>query len=247
MAKGKMPLALPCPQSYFRHMKRFFSICALGMVSALLNLQARAGDGTTPLPPSSSQSQGQSTAAAIATRQSAQEDYNSLKGQVEDLTAAQADNLKKIEELRKTIEELRQKLDKPSGNFASQDDLKQLADAVKELDKKREADKDLILKEMEKIGQTVSGTSTHVSTPHSHDTPSSNTTSTATPTQNDGNGFYYTIKKDDTIGLIAQAYREQGVKVTSKQITDANPNLNPAKLHVGMKIFIPAPKGSTLK
>ncbi len=55
--------------------------------------------------------------------------------------------------------------------------------------------------------------------------------------------FITRSKKDDTLSLIAQAYREQqGIKVTTKQIADANPNVNPAKLHVGMKIFIPAPK-----
>ena len=137
---------------------------------------------------------------------------------------------------------------KPNGNFATQDDLKQLATAVQEIDKKREADKDLILKEMEKLGQAVTGQPTHTSTPHPNNQNTGNSNSGAPPAANpDQTGFYYTIKKDDTLGLVAQAYREQGVKVSVKQIVDANPNLNPAKLRVGMKIFIPAPKGTTLK
>ena len=51
----------------------------------------------------------------------------------------------------------------------------------------------------------------------------------------------YVIKSGDTYSVIAQAYREQGVKITADQIAKANPNVSPNKLHVGQKIFIPAP------
>ena len=38
-----------------------------------------------------------------------------------------------------------------------------------------------------------------------------------------------------------QAYREKNIKVTVKQIENANPGLKPERLKVGQKIFIPAP------
>jgi LysM repeat protein len=226
-AKFKMPLALRNPQSYFRRMKRICRFTAFCLLAFAPLLRGQELNPNSPPP---------------ASREEAAENYNTLKGHVDDLLAAQADQLKQIQDLKKDLEELRQQISKPNGNYASQDDLKQLADAIRELDKKREADKELILKEMEQLGKTVSGPlPTHTSIKPVVSDPGSGATSSPGPDQN---GFYYTIKKDDTLSLIAQAYREQGVKVTSKQIADANPNVNPAKLHVGVKIFIPAPKGS---
>jgi Skp family chaperone for outer membrane proteins len=222
-----MPLALATAQSYFRSMKRicFFSAVCLLSLAPL----ARAQDAAT--------------AAAVASRQEAEENYNTLKGHVDDLVAARDDQAKQIQSLRKDIEDLRLQMSKPSGNYASQDDLKHLAAAVQDLDKKREADKELILKDMEKLGQAVAAPIP--TTPHgnSHPVVADPGTSAGPVSHDDQNGFYYTIKKDDTLSLIAQAYREQqGIKVTTKQIQEANPNVNPAKLKVGMKIFIPAPK-----
>ncbi len=190
----------------------------------------------TPL----SRAQDPSNAAAIASRQEAEENYNTLKGHVEDMLAAQADQAKQIQSLRKEIEDLRLEMNKPSGNYATTDDLKQLANTVQEMDKKREADKDLILKEMEKLGQAVSAP---IPRPSQRTVPVDPVSNPGNP-PGDQSGFYYTIQRNDSLSLIAQAYREQqGLKVTSKQIADANPNVNPAKLKVGTKIFIPAPKG----
>jgi LysM repeat protein len=178
-----------------------------------------------------------SAAAAEASREEAAENYNTLKGHVDDLLAAQADQIKQIQELKKEIEDLREQMAKPTGNYASPDDLQKVTQAVQDLDKKREADKALILEQMDKLAKLVSE-------PVSHGT-SRPIVADPTPAANpDQNGLYYTVKKDDTLSLIAQAYREQqGLKISVKQIEEANPNVNPARLHVGMKIFIPAPKG----
>ena len=54
-------------------------------------------------------------------------------------------------------------------------------------------------------------------------------------------GFDYTIEKNDNLSMIVQAYREKNIKVTIDQILKANPGLNPDRLRVGQKIFIPAP------
>jgi LysM repeat protein len=55
------------------------------------------------------------------------------------------------------------------------------------------------------------------------------------------NGYERTIAAGDTLSVIAAAYRDQGIKVTSDQILKANPGLDPKNLKVGQKIFIPAP------
>lgn len=218
-------------------MKRFVCLSALGLLCFAPLL--RAQDATT--------------AAAAATRQEAEENYNNLKGHVDDLIAAQESLEKRIQVLEKDIADLRLEISKPSANYASQDDLKDLTKAVQEIDKKREADKELILKEIEKLAKVVSAPPpTHREKPpkvHNSEpgTGGNSTTPIASPDGGDQTGFYYEIKSGDTFSLIAQAYREQGIKVYAHQIAEANPNVNPAKLLVGTKIFIPAPKGSTPK
>jgi LysM repeat protein len=216
-------------------MKRIFCFSALCLLCAAPF--SRAQDAAT-------------SAAAAASKQEAEENYNSLKGHVDDLIAAQADFNRRLEALAKDLADLRIEMTKPSANYANQDDLKALTQAVQEIDKKREADKDLILKEMEKLAKVVSApppVRDHVRTPkHNSDSEAGSNSGNTTKDAGDQTGFNYVIKNGDTLSLIAQAYREQGIKVTTKQIAEANPNVNPAKLLVNTKIFIPAPKGSVL-
>src|SRR5271165_1884039 len=134
-----MPLAPGNPQAYFRHMKRICRFTAFCLIAFAPLLRAQELNPTT-LPPS---------------REEAAENYAALKGHVDDLIAAQADQLKQIQELKKELEDLRQEMAKPNGSYARQEDLKQLADAVRELDKKRAADNEAILKKMEEVGKAV--------------------------------------------------------------------------------------------
>jgi LysM repeat protein len=168
------------------------------------------------------------------------ERINKVEGYVQDLLAAQAAQDKRIEALEKEVSELRDKLNQPAvNNSASADDLQKLAGQVQELAKKQQADNDLILKEIEKLGKISGGsTSSHRSPPNVATT----TTSTDNPTPGGPQkGYYYTIQDKDTLSAIAKAYRAQNIKVTADQILKANPGLDPKNLIVGKKIFIPAP------
>ena len=55
---------------------------------------------------------------------------------------------------------------------------------------------------------------------------------------------FYVIRGGDSLARIAKAASALGHAVTMKDILDANPGLNPAKLRVGQKIFIPGPDGN---
>ena len=68
-----------------------------------------------------------------------------------------------------------------------------------------------------------------------------NTTSSGSGTGGKESGYEYKVAAGDTLLIIAKAYRDQGIKVTSEQILKANPGLDPKSLKVGQKIFIPAP------
>jgi len=103
-----------------------------------------------------------SLAAARAQDAATQQQMDQINGRLQDILDAQAAQGKRIDALEKEISELR---DKPGGSGASQDELKNLADQVQEIDKKRQADRELILKEIEKLGKAGSSPTVRRSTP----------------------------------------------------------------------------------
>ncbi len=181
-----------------------------------------------------------SLAAVRAQDDATQQQINKLNGQIQDLLDAQAVQAKRIEALEKEIGDLRDKSNSPATtDTANADDLKKLADQIQEIDKKRQADKELILKEIEKLGKVGGGsTSTHKPSPTVSTTTVDSSPATGTGPQK---GYDYSIQRGDTLLAIAKAYREQGIKVTTEQILKANPGLDAKNLIVGKKIFIPAP------
>jgi LysM repeat protein len=170
-----------------------------------------------------------------------QQQIDKLSGQIQDLLETQAAQAKHISELEKEIGDLRDKVNQPAAanDSASADDLKKLAAQVQEIDRKRQADNEQILKTIEKLGKVSGGSAAgHKSSSNAATT----STDTATPTAaGPQKGYDYTIAAGDTISAIAKAYHAQGVKVTSAQILAANPGLNANSLIVGKKIFIPDP------
>jgi LysM repeat protein len=170
-----------------------------------------------------------------------EERLNKLNGRIEDLMAAQESMKAQLQTLTKEIDSLRGQVNTPSGNYASQEDLKRVADAVKEIDRKRLEDYDKIRAELKRIANAVSspGPSSGHKQPAStvDDTSSQNTSKPASD-----KGFEYVIQKGDTLSVIVQAYKEKNIKVTTDDILKANPGLKAEKLKVGQKIFIPAPQ-----
>lgn len=179
--------------------------------------------------------------------QEIEENYKTLKATVDDFRDAQEAQRKELESLRKEISELRTQASKPSGNYANQEDLKRLADAVQEIDRKREADKDLVLKKLSELGKTLASTPvqpqpSRIKPPKV--TPLDGGSDTSTNSHESETGYEYVVKSGDTLSVIAQAYREKGVKVTSDQIAKANPKVNPAKMYIGQKLWIPGGKAA---
>ena len=176
-----------------------------------------------------------SVAASRAQDAATQQQIDQINGRLQDLLDVQAAQGKHIDALEKEIGGLRDQLNQP-GATANQDDLKKLAAQVREIDKKRQEDRDLILKEIEKLGK-MGGSSGHKSTP----IVTTNSTTGSPAAGGKESGYEYKVAAGDTLSIIAKAYRDQGIKVTTDQILKANPGLNPNNLKVGQKIFIPAP------
>ena len=167
----------------------------------------------------------------------AQQQIDKLTGQIQDLLEAQAQHGRSLDTLNREISELREKVNTPVLNSsASRDDLKALAEKVQEIDRKRQEDRELILKEIEKLGKLAA-----VPTPHSKPSVPKRADDTSSASAGQQKGFEYSVKAGDSLGAIAKAYHDQGVKVTAAQILKANPGLDANKLYVGKKIFIPDP------
>jgi TolA-binding protein len=177
-------------------------------------------------------------APAISPAQDAatEERLNKLSAQIDVLVEAKDAQNKKIEDLQGQLRDLQGQVNKPSGNYASADDLKQLADAVKEVDKKRQDDNEHIVSELEKLGKTLGGgTSAHHSSPPG---PAPKPTIDANP---NAPHFEYSVQAGDTLGAIIKAYRDKNIKVTLSQVLAANPGLKAENMKVGQKIIIPQP------
>jgi LysM repeat protein len=167
-----------------------------------------------------------------------EERFNKLAGQIEDLIAAQRSQQKQIEALAKEIESLRERANRPAAEYATPDDVKRLADALREVDRKRIEDSEKISAQFAKLGQKLS--SPALSAPRSSSKSVAENSAADKPVKDD-KAFPYTIESGDTLSMIVQAYRDKNIKVSLEQILAANPGLKPDKLRPGQKIWIPAP------
>jgi LysM repeat protein len=178
-----------------------------------------------------------STSALRAQDAATEERMNKLSGAIEDLKAANEALRKHLDALLKEVETVREQANKPTGNYASQESLKQLADVVREVDRKRVEDGEKVRTELlnlRKILLNQPALAKRTTPPPTTEIP---------PAEKPQNGFEYVVQKGDTFSTIVQACREQKkLKVTGEQIQKANPNLKPDKIYPGQKIFIPAPQ-----
>lgn len=177
---------------------------------------------------------------AQAQEDATQQQIDQINVQIQNLQAVLVSQDKHIQAIEKEISDLRDRLNQPdTNNFASADDLKKLAEQVQEIDKKRQSDNEAILKELEKLDKALNVASS------SHKTVIPESVTTNDSTSNGGskqNGYWQTIGDGYTISAIAKTYQDKGIKVTWKQILDANPGLDPKNLKIGQKIWIPAPQ-----
>ena len=176
-------------------------------------------------------------ASAKADRDAAEERYKRLNSALEDLLATQNEQQKRIAALVKEVENLREQMSKPSGNYASQDDLRALAKTVEKIEQKRVEDNERIVKEIAKLGKVVAP-----STPPKKSAGTGTPVVTDTPSASDKEHYKHVVQSGDTLSTIAQAFREKGIKVSVDQILKANPKLDPNKMRVGQEIIIPVPE-----
>ena len=171
-----------------------------------------------------------------------QQELDKLAGQLRDIMDAQAAQDKRLETLEHQISDLRDKVNTPVvNNSASADDLLKLASQVKEIDQKRQADKELILGKIEDLAKLAAAPPVR---PH-HVTSETKDPAIDNPPAAAGSQketmYPYKIQPNDNLTAIIKAFRDKGVKVTLSQVLKANPGLTPDNLMVGKTIYIPDP------
>jgi len=159
------------------------------------------------------------------------EDYRRLQSQLADLLEAHNALKSELSKLRTEVRQLRTQAATKDPAAVTRSDLESLAKSIREVDRKRVQDKDVILKEMQAFLR---------SGPTGAKPPA--------PAPRSEKGFTHIVEANQTISAIVAAYnaklKAQGVtkRITLKSVLDANPNLNPRTMRIGQSLFIPDPR-----
>lgn len=188
--------------------------------------------GTTTL---SAQDQA-ARAAAIADREAAEERYRRMNTAVEGLLAAQAEQQRRLEALAAELRQFKVESAQPKGDFVTQEQLKQLVETVRELDRRRESDRRMILEELDNLGKSLPELLKAATPPRREpERPAAN------PAYNEV--AEHTVEPGQTLSAIVAAYnaeyKKRGKRTSLKLVLDANPNIKPESMAVGQKVVVP--------
>ncbi len=185
---------------------------------------------------------GQDSPADVAARQETEERIKTMSARIEDLEQGLQACKRELGKLNEELRNLRDDLARANNNnkdAAFQKSLEQLADAIKEVDKKRIADDEKNLAVLKALKESLSDRPTGGPRPNPSPVPVSKPASD--PVRGGPEkGYEYSIQPGDTLLGIVGQLAKQGIKVTQKQMMEANPGVNWNRLRIGQKIFIPA-------
>jgi hypothetical protein len=168
-----------------------------------------------------------SEAAAIAHQRTIEEEFKRLNAVIEGLLDHQALLQTRIDRLTGDLERAREENRRVNRNLVTQEELKKFA---QEIDRKREADRKLILDAIDDLGKVVRAPAPQRAAPAA-----------------DRALHEFTVGAGQTLMDIINAYNEdyraQGKgRITLHDVRRANPNLqNPDRIVPGQKILIPEP------
>jgi LysM repeat protein len=160
-----------------------------------------------------------------------EERVKQLNGYVQDLLEDKANQKRQLEALAREVQALReQQQSQPKTSYATQEDLRALVKQVQGIEDNRKSDREVILKEIERLAKVPARAPTVKPNPEKSraDLPEK--------------AAEHTIASGDTLSTIAAAYsKELNAKITTDLILKANPGLDPLKLKVGQKVLVPIP------
>jgi TolA-binding protein len=179
----------------------------------------------------------QESPTAVAEREEFAANYKRMNTKIEQLEDTLQAYQKQIGTLVDEVHSLRGEVDRLKSrneSAATQESIKRLADKIEEVDKKRQADNELVISQLKALGKGLSKTA-----PREPVTPK-----VEKPPASEGNSppekaYEYKIKDGDTLVRIVADLRAQNYKVSQKQVMDANPGVNWSRLKIGQTIYIP--------
>jgi TolA-binding protein len=184
--------------------------------------------------------QGNDAIEAALERKANEERFNRLNKQVADLQETQELLLQRLARMEQRLESLGREIDKTKeenlrskANLVTRDEFKTYVDKLQEIDRKREADNELIRKSLNALAKLPA-------------TLAPEPKSTVDPEAASDTRPYKVQQAGETLGDIRVAwnnkFKEEGRRsISLDQIKKANPNLNPDKIRVGQTILIPVP------
>ena len=192
-------------------------------------------------------------AAALAEREAAEERYKRLNSAVEDLWAAKAEQDRRLAALVEEIRNLRADASKTDpGKYVTREEFNKLIKTVEEIERKREADRKLIEDEFKQLERDLrkmlsapppSPSPKNLKSPQTQGKTEKTAGKSADTSAANQEGVWHEIEEGNKLIAIIAAYNEeykkQGKKTSLRRILDANPGLEPTKMKVGQKIFIP--------
>ncbi len=186
--------------------------------------------------------------AAAAEREEREANFRSMRALIEQLNETIQSQNRRMNSLVEEVHHLREQVDRlknKAESTATQDAIKQLATKIEEVDGKRQKDNELLQKEVKRqiaslgkeVASTLSAPRDPIPVPPARqpDRPAVNPTPAGPPE----NVMEYKIKDGDTLSRIVTDLRAIEIKVTQKQVMDANPKVNWNRLRVGQTIYIP--------
>ena len=174
---------------------------------------------------------------ADAQRQEAEERYRRMSAKVEDLEAAIQAWQQRFNALDGEINKLRQELARvkeSARDTTTQENIKRLADAIQQVDEKRQSDNEKVRASLAELKKSVLDSLAAAAKPK----PAAAPTRAAAGNTNE-TIYEYTVRPNDSLSRIVTLLNKQGVKVTQKQIMEANPKIKWERLQIGKTILIP--------
>lgn len=176
----------------------------------------------------------QDSPSAVAEREDAQERYKRMSAKIEDLENTIQTYNQQFQKMEAEIHRLQSELSKVREGGRDSSAKADIVEQIKAVDRARVADQENVMKEFARLRKELLGTLTKPSK------PGSGALAQAPPAQATEKGLEYAIREGDTLNKLVVALNKQGVKVTQKQVEQANPGVNWTKLKIGQKIFIPS-------
>ncbi|HEY0550447.1 MAG TPA: LysM peptidoglycan-binding domain-containing protein [Verrucomicrobiae bacterium] len=190
-------------------------------------------------------------AVTLAAQQEMQDNHKRLTATIEEYQTTQVALQKQISALSSEVSKLRDELARNSNDNSHKESVRQLGEQIRKVDEARITDNKRIQEALERLGETIKKmpASTPPKRPASlSDSGTGGSTAgkvggaRASTNSAAEEGFEYEVVSGDRPDVIAAKYQAEKIKVTARDIINANKNVDWTKLKIGQKLFIPKPK-----